>query len=70
MPKTLIELDAELLEAAANALGTRTKRDTVTAALKAAVAVAAQRRELEMLVSGTWADPQVLESARLTAWDQ
>lgn len=39
----------DLLTAASEVLGTRTKKDPVTAALRAAVATAAQRRELEMI---------------------
>lgn len=45
--KTLIDLDPDLTEAAARVLGTTTKKDTVHAALAAAVADAerkAQRR--------------------------
>ena len=45
--KTVIDLDPELTEAAAKVLGTTTKKDTVHAALAAAVAEAerkAQRR--------------------------
>lgn len=42
--KTVIDLDPELTEAAAKVLGTTTKKDTVHAALAAAVAEA-QRRE-------------------------
>jgi Arc/MetJ family transcription regulator len=46
--KTVIDLDPELTAAAAKVLGTTTKKDTVHAALAAAVAEAerkAQRRE-------------------------
>ena len=45
--KTVIDLDPELAEAAAKALGTKTKKDTVHAALEVAVREAerkAQRR--------------------------
>lgn len=45
--KTVIDLDPDLTEAAAKALGTKTKKDTVHAALEAAVREAerkAQRR--------------------------
>jgi Arc/MetJ family transcription regulator len=45
--KTVIDLDPDLTEAAAKVLGTKTKKDTVHAALAAAVAEAerkAQRR--------------------------
>jgi Arc/MetJ family transcription regulator len=68
--KTVIDLDPELTEAAARVLGTTTKKDTVHAALRAAVAEAerrAQRRARlinraggpdlgdEAVMSGAWA---------------
>ncbi|KUN82311.1 MULTISPECIES: type II toxin-antitoxin system VapB family antitoxin [Streptomyces] len=37
MPKTLIDIDEELLAEAAIAFGTKTKKDTVNAALKEGV---------------------------------
>ncbi|MFD9395871.1 type II toxin-antitoxin system VapB family antitoxin [Streptomyces sp. NPDC060000] len=37
MPKTLIDIDEELLAEAAIAFGTRTKKDTVNAALREGV---------------------------------
>ena len=67
--KTVIDLDSELVEAAAKVLGTTTKKDTVHAALAAAVAEAerkAQRRARllnsaggpdladETVMSGAW----------------
>jgi Arc/MetJ family transcription regulator len=68
MSRTLVDVDPDLLTAAGEVLGTRTKKDTVTAALRAAVAAAAQRRELEMIQSGAWADPDALDAARHDAW--
>jgi Arc/MetJ family transcription regulator len=68
MVKTLLDLDPELLEAAAQVLATTTKKDTVTAALKAAVAAAAQRQELQMLTSKVWVDPEVLSEVRGAGW--
>jgi predicted nucleic acid-binding protein len=56
-----VDVDPDLLAAAGEVLGTRTKKDTVTAALQAAVAGAAQRRELDMIRTGAWAE---LHSAR------
>jgi Arc/MetJ family transcription regulator len=68
--KTVIDLDPELTDAAAKVLGTTTKKDTVHAALAAAVAEAkrkAQRRARllnsaggpdlsdEGVMSGAWA---------------
>jgi Arc/MetJ family transcription regulator len=67
--KTVIDLDPELMEAAATVLGTTTKKDTVHAALAAVVAEAegkAQRRARllnsaggpdladETVMSGAW----------------
>ena len=43
--RTVIDLDPELTEAAAKVLGTTTKKDTVHAALAAAVAEAQRRAE-------------------------
>lgn len=68
MSRTLVDVDPDLLSAASEVLGTRTKKDTVTAALRAAVAAAAQRRELDMIRAGAWADPDALDSARADAW--
>lgn len=68
MTRTLVDVDPDLLTAASEVLGTRTKKDTVTAALRAAVAAAAQRRELDMIGAGTWAEPDALDSARADAW--
>jgi Arc/MetJ family transcription regulator len=68
MSRTLVDVDPDLLTAAGEVLGTRTKKDTVTAALRAAVAAAAQRRELDMIRTGVWADPDNLDSARTDAW--
>jgi Arc/MetJ family transcription regulator len=68
MSRTLVDVDPALLTAASEVLGTRTKKDTVTAALRAAVAAAAQRRELDMIRTGAWADPDNLDSVRTDAW--
>ena len=68
MSRTLVDVDPELLTAASEVLGTHTKKDTVTAALRAAVAAAAQRHELEMLRVGAWTDPDNLIDARTDAW--
>ena len=68
--KTVIDLDPDLTEAAAKVLGTSTKKDTVHAALAAAVAAAERQakrraqllnsaggRDLgdESVMSGAWA---------------
>jgi Arc/MetJ family transcription regulator len=44
MTKTLIEIDDEYLAAAQQAPGTRTKKNTVNAALREVPALAARRR--------------------------
>jgi Arc/MetJ family transcription regulator len=66
MAKTLIDVDEETLAAAREALGTSTKIDTVNAALRAVVALAARRRDLQRLVSGglpDLADDEVIAAA-------
>jgi Arc/MetJ family transcription regulator len=66
--KTVIDLDPELTDAAAKVLGTTTKKDTVHAALAAAVAEAERRaRRQERLVNSAGgpdlADPTVMSGA-------
>jgi Arc/MetJ family transcription regulator len=56
MAKTLIDVDEESLVAAQEALHTETKKDTVNAALRAVAALAARRRDLERLTSGSLPD--------------
>jgi Arc/MetJ family transcription regulator len=56
MAKTLIDVDEEYLAAAQRALHTKTKKDTVNAALREVAALAARRRDLRRLVSGSLAD--------------
>jgi Arc/MetJ family transcription regulator len=54
MSRTLIDTDDELLDAAREVLGTRTKRDTVNAALAEVVKTAARRRLLDAAKSGAF----------------
>lgn len=66
MSKTLIDIDEHSLAAAAEALRTRTKKDTVNAALREAAALAARRRDLNRLLSGELADlgdPAIMRQA-------
>jgi len=56
MAKTLIDINEEYLDAAQQALGTATKKDTVNAALREVTALAARRRDLERLTSGSLGD--------------
>jgi Arc/MetJ family transcription regulator len=69
MAKTLIDVDDAALEQASRLLGTRTKKDTVNAALAEVVAIAARRRDLDRLVRGdlaALADPE----QRRAAWQR
>jgi Arc/MetJ family transcription regulator len=52
MVKTPIEIDEEALATAAEVLGTKTKKDTVNAALRQVTAQAARRRDLQRLIDG------------------
>lgn len=66
--KTVIDLDPELTEAAAKVLGTSTKKDTVHAALAAAIAEAERRaRRRERLLNSAGGadlgDPTVMSGA-------
>jgi Arc/MetJ family transcription regulator len=69
MAKTLIDVNEEDLAAAAQALNTATKKDTVNAALRAVAALAARRRDLRRLVSGGLPDLEDAEVMR-AAWQR
>jgi Arc/MetJ family transcription regulator len=69
MAKTLIDVNEEDLAAAAQALNTATKKDTVNAALRAVAALAARRRDLQRLVSGGLPDLEDAEVMR-AAWQR
>ena len=69
MAKTLIEIDDEYLEAAQQALGTTTKKDTVNAALREVTALAARRRDLHRLTSGDLPDLED-EDVMQAAWQR
>jgi Arc/MetJ family transcription regulator len=56
MAKALIDINEEYLAAAQRELGTATKNDTVNAALREVTALAARRRDLERLTSGSLGD--------------
>jgi len=63
---TQIELDQQLLEQAANILGTTTKKATVNEALRRVVQSEARRRHLEELAAGglpDLSDPAVMQAA-------
>jgi Arc/MetJ family transcription regulator len=69
MAKTLMDVDEEMLTAAQQALGTGTKKDTVNAALRAVAALAARRRDLQRLTSGSLPDLEDAEVMR-AAWQR
>lgn len=69
MAKTLIDVDEEQLEAAQKVLQTKTKKDTVNAALRQVTALAARRRDLQRLISGELPD-LADEAIMRTAWQQ
>lgn len=66
MARTVIDIDDDLLERAAALLQTRTKRDTVNAALREVVARRARMAELDRLARGELpdlGDPVVMAQA-------
>ena len=69
MAKTLIDVDEEYLVAAQKVLHTETKKDTVNAALREVAALAARRRDLKRLESGSLPDLEDEEVMR-GAWRQ
>ncbi len=54
MSRTIIDTEDELLDAAREVLGTKTKRETVNAALAEVVKAAARRRLLDAARSGAF----------------
>lgn len=67
--KTVIDLDPELAEAAAKVLGTSTKKDTVHAALRAAVAEAERKAERRRrLINSTGGPDLADEDVMAGAW--
>lgn len=69
MAKTLIDLDEGALAAAQQVLHTETKKDTVNAALKEIIALAARRRDLARLTSEALSDLADGDVMR-TAWQR
>jgi Arc/MetJ family transcription regulator len=66
LSKTLVDVDEEFLAAAARVLKTRTKKDTINAALRQVTALGARRRDLQRLTSGglpDLADEEVMRAA-------
>jgi Arc/MetJ family transcription regulator len=69
MPKTLVDIDDDLLRAVSVALGTHTKKDTVNEALREVVALHARRRDLDWLRTGRL-DAMAEPGARAAAWQR
>ncbi|MGH9252843.1 MAG: type II toxin-antitoxin system VapB family antitoxin [Acidimicrobiales bacterium] len=67
MARTMIDINEALLSAAAEELGTTTKRATVEAALRV-VAGKAARRRLAELIAATGKTPKELDAERDEAW--
>jgi Arc/MetJ family transcription regulator len=67
--KTVIDLDTELVAAAAKVLGTTTKKDTIHAALRAAMDAAARRAERRQRLINSAGGPDLGdESVMAGAW--
>lgn len=67
--KTVIDLDPELTEAAAKVLGTTTKKDTVHAALEAAVHEAQRKAERRRRLLNSAGGPDLAdEDVMAGAW--
>jgi Arc/MetJ family transcription regulator len=67
--KTVIDLDPALTEAAAKVLGTRTKKDTIHAALAAAIAEAERRADRRARLRNSAGGPDLAdESVMSGAW--
>lgn len=67
MTKTQIDIDDSLLAQAAEILGTKTKRETVEAALRATTARQARRR-LGELIAASGLTPAELDREAAQAW--
>ena len=68
MAKTLIDIDDGLLEAARQALGTATKKDTVNAALREVLAAQQRRRAVDELIAWGQRNEPWDDSLRDRAW--
>jgi Arc/MetJ family transcription regulator len=67
--KTVIDLDTELVEAAASVLGTTTKKDTIHASLAATLEADRRRRERERLLVESLGTPDLSDPAVMAeAW--
>jgi len=67
--KTVIDLDQELTDAAAKVLGTTTKKDTVHAALRAAIAESERREERRKRLINSAGGPDLADEQTMSgAW--
>ena len=67
--KTVIDLDTELTEAAAKVLGTTTKKDTVHAALRAAIEEAERRADRRRRLVNSAGGPDLADDTVMAgAW--
>ena len=67
--KTVIDLDPELTAAAAKVLGTKTKKETVHAALAAAVAEAERKEQRRARLLNSAGGPDLADDAVMSgAW--
>ena len=66
--KTLIDIDDDLLEAAREALGTTTKKDTVNTALREVLAAQQRRRAAQDLIAWGQRNEPWDDSIRDRAW--
>ncbi|MFM8772380.1 MAG: type II toxin-antitoxin system VapB family antitoxin [Actinomycetota bacterium] len=68
MAKTLIDIDDDLLKAARDILGTSTKKDTVTTALREVVAARARSEAVLKLIEWGQRNEPWDDSVRDRAW--
>jgi Arc/MetJ family transcription regulator len=66
--KTLIDIDDDLLEAAREALGTTTKKDTVNTVLREVLAAQQRRRAVDDLIAWGQRNEPWDDSLRDRAW--
>jgi hypothetical protein len=65
--RTTIDVDETVLEQASKVLGTRTRKDTVNAALSEVVASARRRKLIDRIEGGSLPAPTPAELSRLRA---
>jgi Arc/MetJ family transcription regulator len=68
MAKTLVDIDRDLLDDAMKATGAKTIKETVTSALREAVATAAANEWIEYLKALDPQEREAMYNVRSTAW--